>query len=80
MPLSDEQILALLLSSSHTQAEEIDCEQFLTFLAEYAEARAEGRAVPGALAKVEEHERLCTNCREECGALVELIRAGTVSR
>jgi hypothetical protein len=80
MPLSDEQIRALLRSCGETHAVEIDCEQFLTFLAEYAEARAEGRAVPGALAKVEEHERLCANCREECGALIELIRAGTVSR
>ncbi len=75
MPLSDEQVRALLLASRETHADELDCEQFLAFVAEYAEARAEGRALPGALAKVEEHERLCANCREECGALVELIRS-----
>ena len=77
MPLSDQQIRALLLATRETHADEIDCEQFLTFLAEYAEARAEGRTLPQALAKVEEHERLCPNCREECGALIELIRVGT---
>jgi hypothetical protein len=80
MPLSDQQVRALLLASRETHADEMDCEQFLTFLAEYAEARVEGRALPQALAKVEEHERLCTNCREECGALIELIRAEQVTR
>ena len=75
MPLSDEQVRALLLACRATQADELDCEQFLTLVAEYAEARAEGRALPRALAMVEEHERLCANCREECGALIELIRS-----
>ena len=75
MPLSDEQVRALLLACRETHADELDCERFLVFAAEYAEARAEGRALPGALAKVEEHERLCANCREECGALIELIRS-----
>lgn len=76
MPLSDRQVRALLLACRETHADELDCEQFLMFLADYAEARAEGRATPTTLAKVEEHERLCANCREECGALVELIRSG----
>ncbi len=75
MPLSDRQVRALLLACRETHADEIDCDQFLTLSAEYAEARAEGRALPQALAKVEEHQRLCANCREECGALIELIRA-----
>ncbi len=76
MPLRDEQIRALLLACRETHEEEIDCEQFLTGVAEYAEARAEGRAIPPALAKVEAHERLCANCRDECGALVALLRSG----
>jgi predicted anti-sigma-YlaC factor YlaD len=80
MPLSDDQVRALLLACRETHADEIDCEQFLTFAAEYAEARAEGRVLPRALAKVEEHERLCPNCREECGALAELIRSGHDTR
>ena len=75
MPLSDQQVRALLLACRETHADEIDCEEFLAFMARYAEARAESRALPEALAKVEEHERLCANCREECRALIELIRA-----
>ncbi len=76
MPLRDEQIRALLLACRETHEEEIDCEQFLARVAEYAEARAEGRAIAPRLAEVEAHERLCAKCREECGALVELIRSG----
>jgi hypothetical protein len=80
MPLSDRQVRALLLSCRETHADEIDCEQFLTFLAEYAEVRAEDRPLPEVLAKVEEHERLCANCREECGALLEFIRSEHATR
>ena len=76
MPLSDEQVLALLRICRETHEDEIDCEQFLTFMAEYAEARAEGRALPPALSKIEEHERLCANCRDECRALVEVLLSG----
>ncbi len=80
MPLSDRQLRALLLGCHETHEDEIDCEQFLTFLPEYAELRADDRAAPQALAKVEEHERLCANCREECGALIELIRHEQTTR
>jgi hypothetical protein len=80
VPLSDRQVRALLLACHETHDEEIDCEQFLTSLPEYAELRADDRALPQALAKVEEHERLCANCREECGALIGLIRGEHMTR
>jgi len=74
MPLSNQQVRVLAGACRETHTDEIDCEEFLTFMAEYAEVRAEGRALPERLAKVAEHERLCTNCRDECGALIELVR------
>ena len=80
MPFSDPQVRALLRACRETHAYEIGCEQFLAFLAEYAEARAEGRAPPRRLGEVEEHERLCANCREECAVLIDLIRSGNESR
>jgi predicted anti-sigma-YlaC factor YlaD len=80
VPLSNRQVQALLLACHETHDHEIDCEDFLTFLPEYAELRAEDRALPHALGKVEEHERLCANCREECGALIELVRAERATR
>jgi hypothetical protein len=75
MPLKDQQVRALLLACRDTDAEEIDCEQLLLSMAEYAEARVGLRAVPESLAKVVAHEQLCANCREECRALIELLRA-----
>ncbi len=74
MPLTDQQARALLLAVRETHADEIDCDQFLAQMAAYAEARTSGHALPRALAAVAAHERLCGNCREECGVLIDLIR------
>jgi hypothetical protein len=75
MRLRNEQIRALLVALRETHEQEIDCAQFLTYLASYAEARAEGREVGGALAAAEAHERLCADCRDECAALVGVLNA-----
>jgi hypothetical protein len=75
MPLKDPQIRSLLVACRETHAEEIDCEEFLVHVAQYAEGRASGRPIAEALTKVEAHERLCANCAEECAALVGLLRA-----
>ena len=73
MTLTHQQIHSLLVACRETREAEIDCEQFLALLAPYAEARAEGRAIPETLTRAAEHERLCANCAEECRALVEMI-------
>jgi hypothetical protein len=80
MPLSDQQVRALLVASRETHADEIDCEQFLTFMAEYAEACATGGELPARLAKAAQHERLCANCHEECRALIEIVGADHAAR
>jgi hypothetical protein len=77
MKLRDEQVRAVLGVSRETRDVEIDCEDFLSLMAEYAEVRAEGRAVPERLEKAVAHERLCESCHEELAALVEILnRAG----
>lgn len=73
MPLTDKQIHALLVACRETHESEIDCEDFLAAMAEYAEARVAGAELPSALAAAAAHERLCANCREECAALIELL-------
>ena len=75
MSLSDQQIHSLLVALSETHAQEIDCEQFLERMAQYVELRVAEQSLPDGFARVEEHERLCANCREECQALVELVRS-----
>ncbi len=74
MSLTDPQVRGLLAVLGETRAHELDCEQFLARMAQYAELRAAGQPVPDALADVEQHERLCANCREECQALVDVLR------
>jgi hypothetical protein len=74
MSLTDPQLHGLLSVLGQTRAHELDCEEFLARVAQYAELRAAGQQVPETLADVEQHERLCANCREECHALVEVLR------
>jgi hypothetical protein len=73
MSLTDPQVHGLLAALAETRAHELDCEEFLARMAQYAELRAGGQPVPAALADVEQHERLCANCREECQALVDVL-------
>jgi hypothetical protein len=77
MRLRDEQVRGLLGAARDTLDVEIDCDEFLSLMAEYAEVRAEGRAVPGRLENASAHERLCPFCREELAALVEMLRFGS---
>lgn len=73
MRLRDEQVRSLLNASRETGDVEIDCDEFLSLMARYAEVRAEGRAVPKGLEKASAHERLCASCREELAALVDIV-------
>ena len=73
MRLRDDQARTLLKASRETRDVEIDCDDFLSLMAEYAEVRADGRAVPEHLEKASAHERLCASCREELAALVEIV-------
>ena len=75
MRLRDEQVRALLSAAGETGDVEIDCDEFLSLMPQYAEVRAEGRAVPqGIFERAAAHERLCSSCREELAALVEIVK------
>lgn len=74
MALNDGQIRALMEASAATRDVEIDCEAFLDRMARYAEIRAASAPLPDDLRLAAEHEHLCANCREECAALVEMLR------
>jgi hypothetical protein len=75
MTLRDDQVRVLLIACQQTQEEEIDCDQFLVGVPQYAEGVA-GDAPRGVdFAKVEAHERLCAHCRGELAALVDCILA-----
>ena len=71
--LTPERIKALGEVIAQTHEKEIDCDDFLLHVAALVEARQRGGAVPPALSLVEEHERLCANCREECAAIAQAL-------
>jgi hypothetical protein len=73
MRLRDQQVQGFLDALSKTRDVEIDCDDFLSLMAEYAEVRAEARAVPEKLEMASAHEKLCPSCREELAALVEIL-------
>jgi hypothetical protein len=73
MRFREDQVRALLDALCETHDVEIDCEEFLTLMAPYLEARIAGRPLTVELRKAYEHERFCANCREELAAVVETL-------
>ncbi len=74
--MKSDEIRALMQVVGATHDIEIDCDAFLAQVALLVETRARGEPVTGALRAVEEHERLCANCREECAALTAIVASG----
>lgn len=73
MKLKPEQIDGLMNLIGLTRADEINCNECLEQVAEFAENHLEGRPVPLALRAVEHHLKLCAECREEYEALRKAI-------
>ncbi len=74
MRLRKEQIRGLLEAARETKDVELDCEEYLSRMPAYVEARAQaGRPMPAGFERVIEHERLCANCREETAALLQML-------
>jgi len=69
MPLSRKELEDLIHLISHTKDVEIDCDQCLALVAEFAEQQLAGRSVSESLRAVEEHLALCAECRDEYEAL-----------
>lgn len=69
MALSDNEIDGLLRLIGLTRESEIDCDQCLSRVAEFAEETLAGRPIPEGLEAVQHHLTLCSECREEYEAL-----------
>lgn len=57
-----------------TRDEEINCDECLLDMAQFAETELAGRDVPEALAVVQHHLDLCGPCREEYRALLGALQ------
>lgn len=75
MKLTRNQIKALGKELSITRDEEINCNQCLDSIGEFAELQLEGLPVTKALEAVEHHLAVCVECREEYEALLKALKA-----
>jgi len=69
MPLSKAELNGLLRLIGLTKDSEINCEQCLSLVAEFAEQELAGKSVPEGLKAVEHHLSICSECREEYESL-----------
>ena len=69
MPLSHQEIEDLLRLVGLTAEAEINCEQCLALVAEFAEQQLAGKSIHEGLRAVEQHLSVCTECRDEYEAL-----------
>ena len=74
MPLSKKEIDALMRLIGLTQEDEINCEQCLSLVAEFAEQKLAGKSVLDGLKAVEHHLSVCAECREEYETLQRAMR------
>jgi len=65
MSLSKKEIDGLIQMISLTKNEEINCEQCLSSVSEFAEFELTGKSPSDALRAVEHHLSICTECHEE---------------
>ena len=73
MPLSVNELEGLLRLVGLTNEKEINCEQCLALVAEFAEHELAGKSVPEGLKVVEQHLSVCSECREEYEALQRVL-------
>jgi len=74
MSLSKKEIDGLMQLISLTKNEEINCEQCLSSVSEFAELELTGKSPSDALKAVEHHLSICTECHEEYLLLRSVIR------
>ncbi len=73
MPLLKKELEGLLHLVGLTNDKEINCEQCLALVAEFAEYELAGKSVPESLKMVEQHLSVCPECREEYEALQRVL-------
>jgi uncharacterized protein with PIN domain len=74
MSLSKKEIDGLMRLISLTKNQEINCEQCLSSVSEFAELELTGKSPSDALKAVEHHLSICTECHEEYLLLRSAIR------
>jgi uncharacterized protein with PIN domain len=74
MALNHDQIKSLVRLLRMTREDEINCNECLDKVAEFAECELAGKAIPEALKAVQHHLTICTECGEEYEALLTALK------
>lgn len=74
MPLNHKQIQTLIELVAKTEDRELDCDEFVNFLAEWSEKVMNGEAVATANASVRHHLDICPECSEEFRMILEILK------
>ena len=73
--LTPQQIEGLVRLISQTREHEFNCAECQRNIGEFAESQIAGLPLEGALAGVEQHLTVCSECHEEFLALEKILRA-----
>jgi len=73
--LTPQQIEGLVRVIGQTREHEFNCAECQRNVGEFAELQIAGLPLEGALAVVEQHLAVCSECREEFLALEKILRA-----
>ncbi len=74
MGLSKKEIDGLIRLLGLTKDDEIDCDRFLSLIAEFAEQASAGKSIPKGLKAVEHHLSICAECHEEYESLRQALK------
>jgi uncharacterized protein with PIN domain len=74
MSYTTEQISGLMRLIGITRESEINCNECLDHVAEFAESELSGKAMPEVLDAVRHHLTLCPECKEEYEELLKAMR------
>jgi hypothetical protein len=73
MLLDQSKIKILLEAMVLTHETEVDCDECFDSMAEFAESQLSGASVPEALVLIDDHIRICADCKEEFQILKKAI-------
>lgn len=73
MAVSRDELIKLLQLLAVTETDEIDCEEFLVRVAGFLERLGPDGTPPEGYEDVVQHLRVCPECLEEFGALLETL-------
>ena len=74
MALSRKEIDALMKAIALTRSDELNCDECLKKLAEFAEGSLEGKSIDDSLKAVEHHLAICPECQEEYQTLLAALK------